>query len=279
MLRRTACAGFKATTPLHWLPGCHSHSTGEHKWIAYIDLHDLSLDNVSQPGTPNPRDRYIWRRVQTRLLGNERTWYRDNMYPEELPIVFRDAVPGGHGDRFTHSWLIQPRPNSWAHAAIKMWERDNLTPEQLAAKYGIYIPRQQKGSLIACNFGMCFVWWYLMMCFYNDDDTLLITHAAVDDFIREMGGVEPLSDDDMFLEQWYHPYIHRQRIRKMDAHWMYKPVMKDNVVDHATPYGAYIKAGRCMSRYHGDIINTPGSTFTSIRQSNRASSGYLLDTV
>eukprot|EP01062_Namystynia_karyoxenos_P051242 TRINITY_DN4014_c0_g1_i1.p1 TRINITY_DN4014_c0_g1~~TRINITY_DN4014_c0_g1_i1.p1 ORF type:complete len:301 (+),score=100.44 TRINITY_DN4014_c0_g1_i1:129-905(+) len=253
MLRPTAVchrgrhAGLLRPSPVPH--GIHDQNNFIHNFIGYMKFHDKNLDVVAAPGTPNPRDKYIWRRLSTRILGNWRVFFRDNIYKEEIPIVFTEPIPGGHGDRFTHSF--QPRylvPNGKAFWAKVQWERDNLTPEQLAAKYGIYMPRAQKGSIVMSNLFWSFFWVFLLLGYYRDDDTVVLTHPCLDDFVREMGGIEPIHEDDLYLEQWVHPWFHRFNARRLDAHWMYKPLMKDDVVEQASPLGAMLGGSYTVGR-------------------------------
>eukprot|EP01065_Artemidia_motanka_P041726 TRINITY_DN5436_c2_g1_i1.p1 TRINITY_DN5436_c2_g1~~TRINITY_DN5436_c2_g1_i1.p1 ORF type:complete len:290 (+),score=83.18 TRINITY_DN5436_c2_g1_i1:105-872(+) len=209
-----------------------------HYFNAHQALRDKTLDHVSRPGTPNPREKYWWRRVRSRVAGTWRSLWRDNTYKEEIPIVFQDPIPGGHGDRFTHSMLgVVGMPNAPAFYAKVRWERENLTPEQLAAKYGVYVPRLQKGTLVVSNIYWIAIWVYLLVSFYQDDDTVIITHGSLNDFVRDMGGIQPLCAEDQYLEQWYHPTQHHYFRSAAECHWMYKPTMKADVVDEVKPYG------------------------------------------
>ncbi|KAJ9462895.1 hypothetical protein DIPPA_05328 [Diplonema papillatum] len=59
VFRRTA-PGFLSRTRA---AGTSSARKANHYFIAYQKLHDHDLTHLSPPGTPDPRQRYWWRRV------------------------------------------------------------------------------------------------------------------------------------------------------------------------------------------------------------------------
>lgn len=254
---------FRTTLPSHHAR--HSgllRPTGTHAsfWQYYTasqKVHDYDISHVAGAGTPNPREKYWWRRVMFRVAGNWRAFTKDNIYKEELPIVFNDPVAGGHGDRFTHSWGTVLAPaNSKAYFAVKRWERENLTAEQLAAKYGFYVPRPQLGELVTSSAMWFGFWCMLILSFMKDPETVIMTHSCIDDHVRDFGGIELIHDDDIYLEQWQHPIYQYLNTRAYDPHFAYKPIVKENVVDKAFPVGAYFKGGvalfdkdRCQPTY------------------------------
>ena len=198
----------------------------KHYHIAYMRLHDAQISAVSPPGTENSRQKYSWRRAWTFMVGpSQRYLYRDNVYPEEIPVAFNDPVPGGHGDRFSHSWVSWPGANYKIKEARQKWEIQNLTPEQLAAKYGYYMPRPSiEGAAFAYVFYVS-AWIFMILCTYYDPNMATLTHPVLDDFIRENGGVRPLEPGEEFLEQWVHPKAHQLQIRRASAHWSFKPLV------------------------------------------------------
>ncbi|KAJ9462896.1 hypothetical protein DIPPA_05336 [Diplonema papillatum] len=228
VFRRTA-PGFLSRTRA---AGTSSARKANHYFIAYQRLHDHDLTHLSPPGTPDPRQRYWWRRLYTFLIGpHTRFFQKDNIFPEEQAIIFKHPIPGGHGDRFTHDWSPYPGANHKAREALQKWEVENLTPEQLAAKYGVYIPRLQTEDVVCAWLLMTTFWISILLGVYYDDDLGFVTHPVLDDFIRELGGVQPILPEEANLEQWNHPYYHTLFIRKDEPHWSFKPLALDNTKD------------------------------------------------
>eukprot|EP01059_Diplonema_ambulator_P019564 TRINITY_DN3301_c0_g1_i1.p1 TRINITY_DN3301_c0_g1~~TRINITY_DN3301_c0_g1_i1.p1 ORF type:complete len:228 (+),score=9.02 TRINITY_DN3301_c0_g1_i1:53-736(+) len=205
----------------------------KHYFVAYQRIHEHTLLEVSGPGTPDPRSKYWWRRAYTMVMGPyHKFFYRDNIFPEEQSIMFKDPVPGGHGDRFTHSFAWWPGPNADAMYALKKWEMQNLTPEQLATKYGVYVPRHPIEDRIGGFLIMTSVWLYLFIMTYYDPDTGFVTHPVLDDFVRELGGITPLRPGEEYLDQWVHPWYHTPYVMKDNPRYTWKPLVQANTAGH-----------------------------------------------
>eukprot|EP01064_Diplonema_japonicum_P020864 TRINITY_DN3043_c1_g2_i1.p1 TRINITY_DN3043_c1_g2~~TRINITY_DN3043_c1_g2_i1.p1 ORF type:complete len:226 (+),score=31.07 TRINITY_DN3043_c1_g2_i1:67-744(+) len=201
----------------------------KHYFLAYQRVHDHTLLEVTGPGTPDPRSKYWWRRAWAVVVSPNNKWfYRDNIYPEEQAIMFKDPVPGGHGDRFTHSFEFWPGPNHEARVAMEQWEIKNLTPEQLAAKYGMYLPRHPIEDRVLGLLLMTGLWTFLWVFTYYDADTAFITHPVLDDFVRELGGITPLRPGEEYLDQWVHPWYHTPLLIKETPRVAWKPMTLSN---------------------------------------------------
>eukprot|EP01060_Flectonema_neradi_P002926 TRINITY_DN1182_c7_g1_i1.p1 TRINITY_DN1182_c7_g1~~TRINITY_DN1182_c7_g1_i1.p1 ORF type:complete len:239 (+),score=32.87 TRINITY_DN1182_c7_g1_i1:39-755(+) len=207
----------------------------KHYNIAYMRIHDHQISEVSPPGMENPREKYIWRRAWTFMVGKQRFLIRDNVYQEEQPVAFQDPVPGGHGDRFSHSWDSRKFANYQIKEAQINWEKANLTPEQLAAKYGYYYPRPDQGIVVFSYLLYVGAWMFMILMSFYDKNMGVLTHPCLDDFIRENGGIRPLRAGEEFLEQWIHPRAHALPVRNQSPHWSYKPMQLENTKQYTNP--------------------------------------------
>ena len=219
----TAQGALRVTRSLAWSEGFNNRM---HYYGAHMKIDDHSLTHLHPVGTQDPREKYWWRRGYALWLGTlQRHFYRDNIYEEEQAIKFRHPIPGGHGDRFTHHLAPSPGANYTARVRRDEWERRNLTPEQLAAKYGVYIPRMEAMDLLLGKMLFAMMWTYLILMTYMDDDLAFATHPVLDDFIREIGGVVSITEEDAHLDQWLHPFAHILHTKHQNKHWAFKPMV------------------------------------------------------
>eukprot|EP01061_Rhynchopus_euleeides_P038087 TRINITY_DN6548_c0_g1_i1.p1 TRINITY_DN6548_c0_g1~~TRINITY_DN6548_c0_g1_i1.p1 ORF type:complete len:250 (+),score=26.15 TRINITY_DN6548_c0_g1_i1:117-866(+) len=197
----------------------------------HVYLDDHNLTHVAPPGYQDPRKKYWWRRWYTAIMGpSQRQFFKDNVYPEEQAVRLMHPVPGGHGDRFTHSWIAYPGPNDDERWARDRWEMKNLTPEQLAVKYGVYIPRVHWMNIAQGRGAAIFFWVFLMTNMYHDDDTGHLSHVTMDDFVRELNGFDDISEEDAAIDQWLHPYVSAPMTRRTNPYYTYRPlVYKDSL--------------------------------------------------
>ena len=194
------------------------------KRAEYMDDHDVAT--VAAPGGQNPRNMFWWRRWGALIVGTEtRMFMKDNIYAEEQPLKFKHPVPGAHGDRFSHSWNTEPGANHEEKWAKDNWEKRNLTPEQLAAKYGIYIQPTDPYDIIQAKIVHGLWIGALLLFLYHDDEFGIFSHANMDDFIREMNGFDDVTIEDACLEQWAHPFITTTYIAKGNMSVMWRPIV------------------------------------------------------